>query len=557
VKPRTTTNTKPILKPTQDQLLNIIVLKRVSTDRQDVQHQERAIEDIRRRWRTHTLRTEDLSGVSGTETAECQKVLQIMDDLGLDNVHAVAIPALDRLLRPAKDWTQWGLLQYFVNHGKIILSAREGWVDPSTREGRELCLRACGRAGDEWLDLLERTTSGRLRAMDRGDLDHGSVPYGYRYISKHLPDGRRWEIVRGEDEVVKEVFLLRRKGWSSAAIATELNRRRIPTKFGTLVRTVRKGHGHGGLMKEGDTYQCSGRWRKLTIDTMLANTAYYGEHKRCGRVWQVPAILDRAVFDAAQARRDAVKSKWVGRPSGERLLAEGRAHCARCNHRLITQYAKGVARYRCGHVERNPARRLCPASGVGAIPLETAAWKFLWARLTDAGLLLESARQYYAIQPKQSDKTLRAKEAEMRRLQQHATRVLEMVEERLMDVAAGKAKIQADEIRIELLTRELREAGRVAYLPPLKQAEAALREIANPLDEPATCARRRRILDTVVDLRITWDGSGGLEIQGFVPLLAAQAGSQNGTDCQAGPVPSASLIPLYGRVAVATHGRAA
>jgi hypothetical protein len=293
----------------------------------------------------------------------------------------------------------------------------------------------------------------------------------------------------------------------------------------------------------------------VTITQMIANTSYYGEHKRCGRVWPVPAIIERALFEEAQAQATAAKTRWVGRPSGDRLLTGGRALCAQCGHRLITQYADGKARYRCGNVQRYPQKRVCPASGIGAMPLENGVFDFVWGILTDARLLLRSAEAYYALQAKPSENELREKEAEVRRLQQHIQRVQEMVENSMMDVAAGKQKIQADERRIAEVSQELRAAGRITFLPPFAQAQAALNRFQRKT--PTHNPERRGVLDELVDLRITWDGAGGLEIQGFVPLMAVAAALQNGTSCQADKYTSASLIPFYGVVAVATGNRAA
>jgi hypothetical protein len=95
-----------------------------------------------------------------------------------------------------------------------------------------------------------------------------------------------------------------------------------------------------------------------------------------------------------------------------------------------------------------------------------------------------------------------------------------------MPYAEGKADIRACERRIRQIEAELAAAGRVVSLPPLRAAEAALREITTG-PEPTTYERRRNILEGILDLRTTYY-DGELEIEGKVPVPDAEISTGSG-----------------------------
>jgi len=99
-----------------------------------------------------------------------------------------------------------------------------------------------------------------------------------------------------------------------------------------------------------------------------------------------------------------------------------------------------------------------------------------------------------------------------------------MMQDSLLDYAKGKADIRACEDRIRQIDAELAAAGKVLSLPPLKQAEAAARMIADPANEPTSYEDRRTILEGIIDLRMKYF-DGDLEITGAIPVPAASAAS--------------------------------
>ncbi len=85
---------------------------------------------------------------------------------------------------------------------------------------------------------------------------------------------------------------------------------------------------------------------------------------------------------------------------------------------------------------------------------------------------------------------------------------------------------------------ELQSAGKVSALPPLKQAETAVRQIGDPRKEPTSYEERRSIPEGIVDLRMNYC-DGGLEITGPVPVPRDQLAKRTGIGVLA-PIPSAS-----------------
>jgi len=80
---------------------------------------------------------------------------------------------------------------------------------------------------------------------------------------------------------------------------------------------------------------------------------------------------------------------------------------------------------------------------------------------------------------------------------------------------------------------ELRTAGRVVALPSERQAEAALRKIADPRSEPQTFADRRSVLEAIQDLRMEYY-DGELTIEGKVPVPLPATQDDKKINCNSG-----------------------
>jgi len=202
--------------------------------------------------------------------------------------------------------------------------------------------------------------------------------------------------------------------------------------------------------------------------------------------------------------------------------------CAKCTRRCITCPGKQASGnrypyYRCGNIEYKPYRRRCHAPMVYMDVIENAAWSAIWALLKDPALLLKMAHAYYEAIGKPEDDSITALQRELERLTAKVGTTREMIQDNLMPYAKGKADIRTCEQRIRQIHAELVAAGRVVSLPPLRAAEAALREITTG-PEPTAYERRRNILEGILDLRMTYY-DGDLEIEGKVTIPAPATAS--------------------------------
>lgn len=513
--------------------LNLIGLLRVSTDDQDVRRQRTDIEKLQKKFpEIRILRIVELIGVSGTATLENEHVMKILDELKEEGVDGIAIPALDRLFRPAKRWAQWGILDFFCDTHKCIWSLREGFIDPTTPEGRDKCLAAGGRAGAEWQILKDRTNDGKMEKAKEGFLPHGNARYGYNIIGRKqtgiIGEGKA-VINENEAAVVREVFRWAFAGMATYEIASRLNKEGIKSK------------GHNG--------QDPLPWSRSTILQMLRCEDYIGKHYWKGILIPVPRIVSDELFYGVAAKMKERREQWQGRPS-KIYLFRGYLWCARCKHRCAGWGNRGTKRklllyYMCGYkTNKPPFKKLCDAPIVRAALVETSGWGAIWGLLKNPRLLLEMGKAIYADQLKPDEKKVSRIEKNIAKLKMRDRNLKQMQEEATDPEEYGECKSKRTVLRGELagLEVELREARKVVMMPSLSALEQHLLTITTG-EEPTTYDERRPILEALVDLRMEY-ADGRLVITGKVPVPNAAAFSGDGENCYRG-VQANSSSPLY------------
>jgi DNA invertase Pin-like site-specific DNA recombinase len=514
-------------------LLNLIALLRVSTDDQDVKRQRTDIDRLKKKFpEIRIIRIVELIGVSGTDTLNNEHVQKILEELKQEGVDGIAIPALDRLFRPAKRWAQWGILDFFCDTNKCIWSLREGMIDPNTEEGREKCLAAGGRAGAEWLILKQRTADGKWEKAQEGFLPHGNARYGYDIIGrKHTGVIGRGKAVINEKEaaVVNRVFRWLDADVFTYEIAARLNKDGILSK------------GHKG--KDPLPWSCT------TILQMAHCTDYIGKAHWKGIEIPVPRIIDDELFYRVQAKLAGRKKLGGGRPSKLFLLLR-KLFCARCKHKMNGVGNKGKRRnarlyYECGHkTNKPPIRRLCDAPLVWRDLIEEVGWSAIWGLLKKPRTLLEMGKAIYADQLKPDEKKVSRIEKDIAKLRIRDRNLKQMQEEATDPEEYSEARAKRTAIRGELagLEVELREAQKVVMMPSLSALEKHLETIMTG-EEPKTFDERRPILDGLVDLRMEY-ADAKLLITGKLPVPNAAAFSKDGENYYSG-VHANSISPLY------------
>jgi DNA invertase Pin-like site-specific DNA recombinase len=202
----------------------VIGLLRVSGDRQDVERQRR---DLARLKETHNLtfiRILELEDVSGRTVLENADVQQALRDLKRPDVHGFAVAALDRLFRP-DEFGDFAILDYFRRSTKLIFSAKENVIDPSTDMGFQTCLMSGAMAGLEWRMLRQRTRDGKEVLRQRGGNPNGSLVLPRGVAAEPLKDakgrtiGAKWSYEEPDAGRIKKAYdlLFQRLSWRDIA----------------------------------------------------------------------------------------------------------------------------------------------------------------------------------------------------------------------------------------------------------------------------------------------------------------------------------------------------
>ena len=501
----------------------IIALLRVSGDKQDVLRQRNDIERLRKTFGATIIRTVELVGVSGTETLNSEEVQRIITELGDPNMDGIGISSLDRLFRPGRHYGQWKILDYFVDAKKCIWTAREGYIDPSTEQGYDICMSAGTRAGAEWRRIRQSSMDQRRDLAELGIIPHGTPKFGWDAIGRKQTGVARegkWVLNEKEAPIARQMFLWRRSGMATYQVALRLNQEGIRNKRGS----------RGQAPKE---------WSRTTVLQVLKSTDYIGKHTFRGIVIPVPRIVDDELFYSVQAMMEESGKRWVGRPSSEYLLRSF-LWCGLCGHRCIGSRMGSCKRrkryYVCSNRDdKPPERRRCNLSGIATTVLENGAWNEIWRMLKNPKLLYEMGREILDAQARPHEAALKTMEREIVRLTQREKNLSRSMKDAASDKEFDELREErlAVRNRLAMLERESRETNKVVSMPAYNVLDAYVRTIMGG-HEPETYGERRSILEGLRDLRMVY-ANGELNITGQVPLPEIQSASDKHTqNCQCG-----------------------
>lgn len=169
------------------------------------------------------------AGISGgkpiAERPEGSKLVELTET---GDVQAVIILKLDRAFRSTIDCLQtvecWGNKNIALH----IVDLGGNSVDSTSPAGKFMLTVLAAAAEMERGMIRDRCNAGR-RARKAEGKRIGEVPFGYSLAD----DGKTLVECGEEQEAIRLTRLLKAKGHSAAAIARELNRRRILTKKGS------------------------------------------------------------------------------------------------------------------------------------------------------------------------------------------------------------------------------------------------------------------------------------------------------------------------------------
>ena len=249
----------------------------------------------------------DDGGFSGGNT-DRPALQRLLHDVRTSKIDVIVVYKVDRLTRSLADFAK--LIELFDQHKVSFVSVTQQF-NTTTSMGRLT------------LNVLLSFAASKRKGLWVG----GMAPLGYG------TKGRKITVNEAEAERVRSIFRSYLKFGSLNRLMVELRKQGILTK----VRTLRTGETVGGIP-----------FTRGSLAHLLRNRFYIGEVSFKGEVLQgeQPAILDRGLFDAVQAKlNEQVNDHNAIRMKSEALLA-GRIFDDRSNRMSPSHARKGGIKYR-------------------------------------------------------------------------------------------------------------------------------------------------------------------------------------------------------------------
>jgi site-specific DNA recombinase len=339
-------------------------------------------------WQVVRELKEDDRGASGAQfdLAELNRMLEMAEAGEFD---ILVVREMDRLSRDlAKQLYLERLLSQAGIRIEYVLADYADNLDGKLQKEIRAVL-----AEYERLKITERMVRGRRLKVKAGNvLTFKRPPFGYQL--DELNGKNSLEVCESEARIVRLVFSWYAEGdeagtlMSIADITRALTKLNIPTRGDTRPEYHgRKKRGHG-------------KWSRGTVHRMLKNETYAGVWrygKTVGRrgerrkrtredaqlVVEVPPIVSRGVWEAAQARLEKNRRDAARRPKKYQYLMSGRVTCGMCGLKM-TGSSNGrpegsvLLYYRCrSRPHKLDVARECNLPGFRADHVDAAVWEWL------------------------------------------------------------------------------------------------------------------------------------------------------------------------------------
>lgn len=317
----------------------------------------------------------DDGGFSGGST-DRPALQQLLADISDGKIDIVVVYKVDRLTRSLADFAK--LVELFDSHSVSFVSVTQQF-NTTTSMGRLTLNVLLSFAQFEREVTSERIRDKIAASKRKGIWVGGMVPLGYTV------QDRKPVVVAEEAERVRLIFSRYMELSGIGPLLTDLRKRKIHTK----TRHLSNGRTVGGVP-----------FTRGSLGHLLRNRFYIGEVSYKGEICagEQPPVLDRALFDAVQAKLAAqCNSEQVKRASSEALLI-GKLFDDRGNRMSPSHARKGGRKYRYyiaspllqGMPERLGAVRSVPAADLENEVVNTVRQHFgVEGTVSAAGLIAD------------------------------------------------------------------------------------------------------------------------------------------------------------------------
>jgi site-specific DNA recombinase len=328
----------------------------------------------------------DDGGFSGGNT-DRPALQRLLEDVGAGKVDVIVVYKVDRLTRSLADFAK--LVELFDKHNVSFVSVTQQF-NTTTSMGRLTLNMLLSFAQFEREVTSERIRDKITASKRKGLWVGGMVPLGYD------TKDRKITVNEAEADRVRTIFCSYLKLGSLNLLMADLCKRGIATK----VRTLKTGKRGGGIA-----------FTRGSLAHLLRNRFYVGEVAFKSEVLkgEQPAILDRDLFDAVQAKlNEQVNNHKTIRMKSEALLV-GRIFDDRGNRMSPSHTRKGGIKYRyylssallqCA-AERAGSIRRVPAADVEALVVRSVRDHLKLSQPIDDRSLVTTHVAHVEVQPQQ------------------------------------------------------------------------------------------------------------------------------------------------------------
>ena len=320
----------------------------------------------RQGWQVVAELAEDERGVSGARM-DAPQLNRALDMARAGDFDILIARELDRLARGLAK--QLIVEEEFRRHGVTLDYVLGDYAD--TPEGNLMKNVRAVVAEYERLKIVERSTRGRRQKAQQGQWPgDGHAGYGYRKLGKGKE--ARLAIDETEAAIVRRIFKL----------YIGENGKPLPLQTIAAVLTA---EGVPPPNRGGGTAHPGSGWHRATIRRLIQHSRFIGEFHYGDLLVPLPelAIVDRATFEAAQARRDISRAASINVRKYDFLLS-GHLRCT-CGLRMAGNPQQGgrYLYYECGRLSNARHLSPCREPSVRADVVDPLVWGWIHACLLD------------------------------------------------------------------------------------------------------------------------------------------------------------------------------
>src|SRR5262245_14176648 len=265
----------------------------------------------------------DDGGFSGGST-DRPALQQLIADIKAHKINVVVVYKVDRLTRSLADFAK--LVELFDAHGVCFVSVTQQF-NTTTSMGRLTLNVLLSFAQFEREVTAERIRDKIAASKRKGLWVGGVVPLGYQARDRKIA------VVEHEARTVRHIFRRYLELSSLNLLLAYLRKTGITTN----ARPLANGRTIGGIP-----------FTRGSLAAFLRNRFYIGEVRYKGEAFpgEQPASLDRALFEAVQAKLDQQRTNYAKARQQSQSLLMGRIFDDRGNRMTPTYAVKNGIRYR-------------------------------------------------------------------------------------------------------------------------------------------------------------------------------------------------------------------